>query len=77
MGFVLFLCWNIATLNAQTPTLTNATPLEGFAGEQVCFPVTFVNTGAIGYGVCKVNYSSLGLRLIVQHLVEQLKRYRI
>ena len=45
-----FLCWMTSFVQAQTPTLTNATPAEGFIGEQVCFPVTFVNTGAPGYG---------------------------
>jgi gliding motility-associated-like protein/fimbrial isopeptide formation D2 family protein/uncharacterized repeat protein (TIGR01451 family) len=44
-----FLCWTTGLVQAQIPTLTNETPIEGFIGEQVCFPVTFVNTGAPGF----------------------------
>ncbi len=44
-----FLCWTTGLVQAQIPTLTNARPAEGFIGEQVCFPVTFVNTGAPGF----------------------------
>jgi gliding motility-associated-like protein/fimbrial isopeptide formation D2 family protein/uncharacterized repeat protein (TIGR01451 family) len=44
-----FLCCTVGLVQAQIPTLTNATPAEGFIGEQVCFPVTFVNIGAPAY----------------------------
>ncbi len=37
-------------LYGQSPTLTLSPPVEGFIGEQVCFPVTFQNTGPVGYG---------------------------
>ena len=43
-------CLSIGMLCAQAPTLTNGTPAEGFIGEQICFPVTFQNTGTPGYG---------------------------
>lgn len=40
----------IGQLQAQAPTLVNAAPSEGFIGEQICFPITYTNTGAAGYG---------------------------
>jgi gliding motility-associated-like protein/fimbrial isopeptide formation D2 family protein/uncharacterized repeat protein (TIGR01451 family) len=42
------LCWT-TLVQAQTPTLTDSIPAEGFIGEQICFPVMFVNTGVPGY----------------------------
>lgn len=38
------------SLTAQTPTLVNGAPTEGFIGEQICFPIDFTNTGGPGYG---------------------------
>ena len=53
LHFVLLISilgWLLQPLSAQTPTLVNGAPAEGFIGEQVCFPVDFTNTGGPGYG---------------------------
>ena len=43
------LCWTTGLVQAQMPTLTDSIPTEVFIGEQFCFPIEFVNTGAPGY----------------------------
>ncbi len=47
---LLGLCLAAGHLQAQSPTLVNAAPSEGFIGEQICFPITYTNTGGPGYG---------------------------
>jgi gliding motility-associated-like protein/fimbrial isopeptide formation D2 family protein/uncharacterized repeat protein (TIGR01451 family) len=48
-GCILCFGW-IGQTQAQAPTLVNAAPATGFIGEQICFPVTYTNTGGPGYG---------------------------
>ncbi|MGH1335811.1 MAG: hypothetical protein ACRBFS_06755, partial [Aureispira sp.] len=51
LAYSCLLClYFVGHIQAQAPTLVNAAPAEGFIGEQICFPVTYTNTGAPGYG---------------------------